>query len=103
MTSGALLRLARHDRAAAIASSAEIEAQVAFRLFLSGPWQAKQFSARIGRMSRLKLHRLRLYACGGWLPGPACAARFSGACAGASAAATAGTDTDASRASPAAA
>jgi len=38
---------------ASMASSRRSSRRLALRAALSGPWQAKQFSARIGRTSRL--------------------------------------------------
>ena len=50
----ALVGLARDDRLSlASAESRTSSRRSALRWFLSGPWQAKQFSDRIGRMSRL--------------------------------------------------
>ena len=49
----ALVRLARLDRPGFYSRLAAVEPQVSLRAALSGPWQAKQFSASTGRMWRL--------------------------------------------------
>jgi len=49
----ALLRLPGMNTSALMASSRWSSRSFALRDALSGPWQAKQFSERIGRMSRL--------------------------------------------------
>jgi hypothetical protein len=55
----ALFHVARHDRrfsdfAGAKADSFSSSRSFALRLFASGPWQAKQCSEKIGRISRAK-------------------------------------------------
>ena len=49
----ALIGLARHDGPISMAASRWSSRRSALRLALSGPWHCRQFSARIGRMSRL--------------------------------------------------